>query len=287
MRLWDLWSTWLNGHQVQDQVLWGASLLFWGRIGKVLEFVAGLVAVVDLLDPDKLRRHGAAARERLRQRRDRAATEGRKFTMAELHHDVVYSMVATETFEDAPTIFRINTNPPRQFGPPAPFIQAEYDRLRETTLTELDSAHRCPHSHSETLCSDQVTFVNRQVADFLDTRWSEEDKRLIVEARRIRGRGEWAWLISVPVVCVASPTLGAPLAVTLIATMTVFFIAILASLPGLWSLTTPWLWVRAHPAGMAAAMLAGLLDKTQPLHVLRKIALALFVVGFHFDLLAS
>jgi len=39
-------------------VLWGMPLLWWGRLGKVLEFTAGLVVVLDLVGPEPLRALG-------------------------------------------------------------------------------------------------------------------------------------------------------------------------------------------------------------------------------------
>jgi hypothetical protein len=44
--------------------LWGMPILWWGRIGKLAEFTAGLVVVLDLIGPDRLRAFGLRSQER-------------------------------------------------------------------------------------------------------------------------------------------------------------------------------------------------------------------------------
>jgi hypothetical protein len=40
----DAWFQWWDGTQVGALPLFGATVLFWGRLGKVLQFAAGLRA---------------------------------------------------------------------------------------------------------------------------------------------------------------------------------------------------------------------------------------------------
>jgi hypothetical protein len=56
-----------------------------------------------------------------------------------------------------------------------------------------------------------------------------------------------------------------------------------------WWPDAPLVWqvIRGLPAFALARPLAGLLDKAQPGHLLRWVAFVLFLLGFHFDLLAS
>ena len=42
--------------------MWGWPLLAWGRLGKVLQFLAGLTVVLDLVGPDRLRAFGGRLR---------------------------------------------------------------------------------------------------------------------------------------------------------------------------------------------------------------------------------
>ncbi|WNV90302.1 hypothetical protein [Umezawaea sp. Da 62-37] len=57
-QLWDLWHHWLSGKKVDEGHLWGLSILAWGRIGKGLQFLAGLTVILDLIGPERLRLFG-------------------------------------------------------------------------------------------------------------------------------------------------------------------------------------------------------------------------------------
>ncbi|MEV6238819.1 hypothetical protein [Lentzea sp. NPDC051838] len=71
--LWEAWRLWGTGASTQQFVLWGMPLLWWGRAGKVAQFVAGLAVLLDLIGPVRLRTwaQGSAgvAMTRLRQLR--------------------------------------------------------------------------------------------------------------------------------------------------------------------------------------------------------------------------
>jgi len=55
---WHLWQAWFSGEQVAGADLWGLPLLVWARTGKVLQFLAGMTVVLDLIGPDPLRAFG-------------------------------------------------------------------------------------------------------------------------------------------------------------------------------------------------------------------------------------
>ena len=56
-RLWQRWS--MEGPEtLSSTILWGHHLFFWGRMGKLLEFIAALAIVADILGPEKLRLYG-------------------------------------------------------------------------------------------------------------------------------------------------------------------------------------------------------------------------------------
>lgn len=65
--LWEAWARWLNGNKIEDLTMWGVRMLWWARIGKLLEFAGGLVVVLDLVGPERLRKLS----ERTRQTRTR------------------------------------------------------------------------------------------------------------------------------------------------------------------------------------------------------------------------
>ena len=52
---WEAWSLWWSGHKVDGFQMWGLPLLWWGRIGKLLQFAGGLVVVLDLIGSMRLR----------------------------------------------------------------------------------------------------------------------------------------------------------------------------------------------------------------------------------------
>jgi hypothetical protein len=56
------WSSWLAGHPAGSDSLWGISIVGWGRAGKLLEFTAGLVILVDVIGPERIRRWGLSLR---------------------------------------------------------------------------------------------------------------------------------------------------------------------------------------------------------------------------------
>ncbi|WP_326641030.1 hypothetical protein OIE67_16065 [Nonomuraea fuscirosea] len=55
-------SDWLQGKSPEKLLLGSTSMFWWGRYGKVMQFVAGLLVVLDLLGPDRLRKGGKRAR---------------------------------------------------------------------------------------------------------------------------------------------------------------------------------------------------------------------------------
>jgi hypothetical protein len=56
----DAWSQWLTGKQVAEFELLGLSILCWGRLGKLLQFIAALSILAEILGPDRIRKFGAS-----------------------------------------------------------------------------------------------------------------------------------------------------------------------------------------------------------------------------------
>jgi hypothetical protein len=52
------WGLWLSGQPAAHLELWGLSILWWGRLGKIAEAVAGLAILADIVGPDGLRQFG-------------------------------------------------------------------------------------------------------------------------------------------------------------------------------------------------------------------------------------
>ncbi|MCH8805670.1 MAG: hypothetical protein IH986_06235 [Planctomycetes bacterium] len=54
----DAWSLWFSTHLDDSFVLWGVKLLWWGRIGKLLQTAAILTVIIELIGAEHLRRFG-------------------------------------------------------------------------------------------------------------------------------------------------------------------------------------------------------------------------------------
>lgn len=63
MELLQLWGQWLNGAVDQNDLLWGTSVLWWGRIGKLMQFAAAWAIVIEIIGPVRLRRWGSSLKE--------------------------------------------------------------------------------------------------------------------------------------------------------------------------------------------------------------------------------
>ena len=59
----DLVAAWWNGEELKDCVLWGHRILIWGRFGKLAEFIAALVIVIDIIGPERLNRFATTVDE--------------------------------------------------------------------------------------------------------------------------------------------------------------------------------------------------------------------------------
>ncbi len=52
------WSIWSSGAHADELPLWGSTVIYWGRVGKVAEFVAALVVIAELVGREHLNRYG-------------------------------------------------------------------------------------------------------------------------------------------------------------------------------------------------------------------------------------
>lgn len=65
--MWDLlhaWREWLAGHDTSQLRVFGIAVLWWGRLGKTLEFLGGLTVVIDLLGRARMETFHANLRTR-------------------------------------------------------------------------------------------------------------------------------------------------------------------------------------------------------------------------------
>ena len=58
----EAWSYWASGEKIDDQLLWGMEILWWGRIGKVVGLISALAVVAEIIGPKRLREAGSSIR---------------------------------------------------------------------------------------------------------------------------------------------------------------------------------------------------------------------------------
>ncbi|MDB6060743.1 MAG: hypothetical protein JWM78_846 [Verrucomicrobiaceae bacterium] len=49
------WEQWRTGAQLSNATLWGLSILWLGRAGKIAEFIGGATVILEIIGPDRIR----------------------------------------------------------------------------------------------------------------------------------------------------------------------------------------------------------------------------------------
>lgn len=57
----EAWSVWTQG-KTDHLTMWGHTMLFWGRAGKIAQFIGALAVVAEIIGPERLRGFGTALR---------------------------------------------------------------------------------------------------------------------------------------------------------------------------------------------------------------------------------
>ncbi|MEQ4717850.1 hypothetical protein [Nonomuraea sp. B19D2] len=277
------WGLWLAGKPVDTLPLfWDIPVLIWGRIGKVLQFAAGLVAIIDLLDHHKLRATGRQAGRRLRERRAQQQLKLRSHRLLALRRKLYDSFIDVQPvgglFGD-PVLF-LNTRPPTDFGPVASFAPKDYLGFRERVLAGLDVRT------GGGLSKKEAEQIREQVDVFLKDHLPPEDIALSEQSER-----KWGGLTTLVCVALLGSVVyhwmaGPMLELMLLHGVLIAGFLTLLSPAGPYVAALPGL-AREVPALLAGYLATHLLDRTHPLHAFRKIAVVLFIIGFGLDLLAS
>jgi hypothetical protein len=215
-----LWLEWWAGRQVDQSDLWGWKVLYWARAGKVLQFLAGLTIVLDIVGPTRLRTAG-----------QRLAPTRAKFYyyLALLASKHVWIALTVALAVSVTAMLAI-----------VHFVE------EDNPVKELIPAWAKGAITAWIIISFLAALIFRL---------GDKRKQL--------------------------PSAGASIAVGLSLAPAIVFFVVLITLILLPLLTVLYLLV------LAMRMMASLLDRDSPGHAFRSIAAALFIVGFHFDLLAS
>ncbi len=63
MSLWDLWREWAAGNSTLEFELWGLEMVWWGRIGKILQLLGALTVLVEIVGTERMLRTGEALQQ--------------------------------------------------------------------------------------------------------------------------------------------------------------------------------------------------------------------------------
>lgn len=56
----EAWTQWFSGHLPSDATIWGVSIFWWGRIGKIMQAIGGVTIIADIIGPEKIRSFGTS-----------------------------------------------------------------------------------------------------------------------------------------------------------------------------------------------------------------------------------
>ena len=56
----EAWKLWLSDNLPADAILWGISIFWWERIGKVMQFLGATTIIADIIGPEKIRQFGTS-----------------------------------------------------------------------------------------------------------------------------------------------------------------------------------------------------------------------------------
>lgn len=56
----ETWKLWLSDNLPADAILWGISIFWWERIGKVMQFLGATTIVADIIGPERIRQFGTS-----------------------------------------------------------------------------------------------------------------------------------------------------------------------------------------------------------------------------------
>lgn len=282
----DVLYTWLSGRQTTSMTLWGLPMLWWGRIGKTLQFLAGCAVVLDIIGP--LRLHAIALRASERRRlavgqvdrmRELAALANVKRAITEyiiVRRPVTIGdrITATNYYWDVSNT-SVLLVPRRDW-----FGYEDLAQLRWETLLDLPTAHDCAERHWLELCDQQAHYVLSRVDEYFLANLPRRERELMddedelrrAERRRIRITVVLL-VLSIAMTALRGPFLWSPL----------IGVTTLCSLRS----DRIWLWLRTVPVVLPTKLGVALLDRLLTYRRMRWIAFILFVTGFGFDLLTS
>ncbi|MGH8876005.1 MAG: hypothetical protein ACRD0P_01465 [Stackebrandtia sp.] len=292
-------GTWSGGEATSNLTAWGIPMLSWGRLGKIAQFLAGLVVILDLLDPDKLRSKGSRAGRqladidegfRLRERARELHGDRNRLFHGLVHIDVDVRARGEDDVQVTETA-RLRTETEQDVTVTG-YSDAKLRGLRAAVWSRCPDGAARLGSHQLTLVREEITrFLHREhpdLADHFDAHATTNSRlyRIVLTLSAIG----FAVGVATPLTLILltggiSPWLAIALIVGLVLAAPVIILLVLYR--DVSPLVLGWhRLLRLPPIGLYTVT-AAILDKARPGHVLRWAGLFLFIHGFALDLLAS
>ncbi|WP_433182092.1 hypothetical protein [Actinoallomurus sp. CA-150999] len=255
-------------------------MLWWGRVGKLLQFVAGLAVVLDLVEPERLRAKGVHARDRLAALRAEAKERQAANRLVRLEQWLSDNIVSvSEVPGPMGRSLAVGSASERESVPAdAPFTVTAYQELRAEFLAE----------HKGRL-EDSAAALRERVRAFMLAHLNPEEAQLLV-ARGDRMTNVQA-LLAIGLaggmcVCIVLVRWARPVMI-LFGVLALLCITVLQPSRIRDRLLSSWLFLLYTPVRLVSEFMVRVLDRAKPGHVLRWIAFWLFIAGFSLDLLSS
>ncbi|MGI5230031.1 hypothetical protein [Actinoallomurus sp. CA-142502] len=279
--------TFLSGRSAGTLRFLNCPVIWWGRIGKFLQFLAGLLALLDVVEPDDLRALGRKAKAirtgLMRNLSDAVAVESLLAKEAFLRQ-LITETNSIESVPDMPSITYtyLRKDGVESLPPGSPYSMEDYRALRSRFSRERQLNHDCTRKDHQDVCEQQRHFLDRLIRDLFLDRLEESDAELL----RRKGKEDGSGIVALYVILLGAMLIfalvghapGYAVISVLIACIVVpplFFRA------GVMHRVLYWMLERA------ASLVASLLDKPKPDHGLRWAGIFLFLVGFWLDFFSS
>ncbi|MFJ6672090.1 hypothetical protein ACIQMJ_13355 [Actinosynnema sp. NPDC091369] len=292
-------SVWLSGRQTSGHAVGPVSMVWVGRIGKGMQFVAGCVVVLDLIGPDDLRAYGERVNVHLKDflasdARARARNELKELRLQVRQQIIFHHVTANRWYGYSRWVLMKEADYP--LGHEPWFTKDEVDNLRQEIVHALPTRHTCSWSHADDdLCDGQVVYVKAQVDRFVREGLQSRDRELLnhwvdeeVNEYGLSAQREVLLLL-----------MGIFFSVIMAVVVFMFgsvAMTVIAGSPALLGIIAVLLRVDPLPLGLRLRKtivpplmryVANILYQNRPGHGIRWFCFRLFLIGFSLDLLAS
>lgn len=280
----DVVAAWFTGRPTDNLQLLGLTMIFWGRLGKSMLYLAGLSILLDLADPGKLRQRGAASTVRAGRTFQRMRRTRHVARVVRMYQSVRDDIVRTVPRRGVVLI----TWPPTDVPAGIRLPLSEYRDFREDVLAALPGEHSCRDEHEIFLCPQQVRYVARRVDDLVAEHLPADQRDLMREAEASRSsNAPLVAILAIPAIVAGVVRFGDPvrevtsLSLGIALALLTFLVVALPDVRLSIAAVGYRLW------GVVLSAYGRLLDQTRPLHLFRWVAAGLFLIGGPLDLLAS